>query len=686
MIDATIGLTIGQGQFLPDIVVRCRGVSFAFHKFPLRMLDGTGSIQWSGNQLMFRDFTARAGSQVVKLSGQFQDPGLQATGWLELHSDGPIELDHNLIAAMNETGQRMMRSLKPSGQITLTRGRIEKNAPGAEPTSRWELALEDCSIEYEKFPYAIHKITGRLVLENRRWEFSELRGYHGSSYITCNGTWEPLYADQPGGVLSLGFTCWDVPLNDSLRHAVGNLKPGAERFWDSMRPRGTVDRAELTFQFNSETKQSHVDLLAEKWPPSQNVDGRSITVHPQWFAVQADDCVGRVRFRDGVFWLEKVSARRGATQLELEGWGRMLPRDDWEVALTQFFIDSMVVDHELIDALPVSLGQGVRQLRYRGGLSLNGNCWFRGGPDQALSAGWDVLLDVNNGSLDNQLKIQNIFGSVRLTGGKDAQGTRSRGLLEIDSLMAHGVQLTQVNGPLWIDAQQLVLGSRVSVLARDRIPRQVVAQAMGGTLAVDAQVALDEALRFETNLSLSDAAATEFARSFHSERHDISGKVNAVVYLQGAKAGLHTLQGRGEVHLREADIYELPVMAGLLNLLSLRPPDTTGFTSSDVAFHLQDEQVYLDRVDVSGDVVSLKGRGWMDLNRQINLDFYALVGNQEFQIPVIRNLLAQASKSILRIQVVGDVNSPQVIKRPLPELDDTLQRLFPEAAPRTAGR
>ena len=43
-------------------------------------------------------------------------------------------------------------------------------------------------------------------------------------------------------------------------------------------------------------------------------------------------------------------------------------------------------------------------------------------------------------------------------------------------------------------------------------------------------------------------------------------------------------------------------------------------------------------------------------------------------------------KNILLIQVVGDVDDPDIIKKPLPELDDTLQRLFPETAPRTAGR
>ena len=120
-------------------------------------------------------------------------------------------------------------------------------------------------------------------------------------------------------------------------------------------------------------------------------------------------------------------------------------------------------------------------------------------------------------------------------------------------------------------------------------------------------------------------------------------------------------------------------------MLNLGDPDDTAFSSSDIDFRVNGEVIHLDRIDFSGDVVSLKGKGWMDLNRQIDLDFYALVGREEFQLPFVKALLAQASKSILLIQVVGTVDQPQVIRKPLPDLDETLQRIFPESAPRTAS-
>jgi len=166
---------------------------------------------------------------------------------------------------------------------------------------------------------------------------------------------------------------------------------------------------------------------------------------------------------------------------------------------------------------------------------------------------------------------------------------------------------------------------------------------------------LDDRLPFALDLWVADADAAHIVRALKMGRHVVSGKVHASVHLSGAQAGLHTLRGNGRMRLSEADVYQLPVMVSLLNVLSLRRPDTNAFTQCDVDFRVNGEQAYLDRIDFNGDAISLKGKGWMDLNRRVNLDFYALVGRHEWQIPVIRELLAEASRNILLIQVDGTI-------------------------------
>jgi len=684
-VDVVANVSLAGHRFEPDIEVTCRDVSFSYHKFPMRLQQGRGVIRLLGRTIRAPEFVAMAGGQVVRLAAEFQDPGPQVTGWLTVRSDGPIPLNDELIDAMHPTGQRILRTLHPSGALTVTDGRVEKSAPNEAVQSRWEIQLNACALEYERFPYAIQNITGQVVMAGGRWEFRDLRGYHGSNYITCTGDWLPADDGEPGGHLVLHFKTWDVPLDESLRAAIGRLNPGIERLWDSLRPRGSVDHVLLTMAHDSRTSQTRLDLRAEKWPPSQNVPGRTISIQPTWLPVQLDDVTGNLAYANGQFQLQNVSADRNGSRVEIAGHGQATSDQRWEINLDRVIADRLEVDRELIDAMPEVLRPALRQLKYRGTVSVSGNSWFAGGDKLPLSARWDLLLDAENGAVDNALGVEHIHGGVRSLGQLDDRGLQSHGEIEIDSLVTRDIQVTQVRGPFSLDSRQLVLGSRAKTLDQGAVPRQVTAKALGGEVAVDAQVLLDSELHFGADVSLANGQLSEFARVVKAGTHELTGKVFALLHVRGAKAGLHTLQGSGEIRLREADVYELPVMARLLSVLRLGTPDGPAFTSSDIDFRVNGEQIYLDRIDFSGDVLGLKGKGWMDLNRQVDLEFYALVGREEFQLPLVKALLARASKSILLIQVVGTADQPQVIRKPLPELDETLQRIFPETIPRTAN-
>jgi hypothetical protein len=64
----------------------------------------------------------------------------------------------------------------------------------------------------------------------------------------------------------------------------------------------------------------------------------------------------------------------------------------------------------------------------------------------------------------------------------------------------------------------------------------------------------------------------------------------------------------------------------------------------------------------------------------LNLDFYAVVGREEAQLPLFRPLFQQAARNVLSIKVKGTLNEPLVTPQAFPELNETLQELFPETA------
>ena len=92
-------------------------------------------------------------------------------------------------------------------------------------------------------------------------------------------------------------------------------------------------------------------------------------------------------------------------------------------------------------------------------------------------------------------------------------------------------------------------------------------------------------------------------------QQDLRGRLGADVELWGQGLTVHGLGGRGRIWLREADVYELPVMVSLLKILSIREPNRTAFSSADMRFTISGPHVYLRPINFNGDAISLLGQG-----------------------------------------------------------------------------
>ena len=481
LVDLGAQLTIKDGKVQPTLTLDCQDVSFAYHKFPYRLHRGRGRVRLQDNVLTFHDFTAQAEGQTVYLSGEFHNPGPQSVGWLNIHTAGPVPLNENdsLVQAMNEDGQRITRSLHPTGTVTLRKGRIEKLEVGGPAHKHFEIDLNGMSVQYDKFPYPINRITGSITVDDRHWTFANLQGYHGSSAIRAGGGWQPVPNGEKGGTLTLHFECADVPLDDDLQNAVGTLSEGGQELWQNMRPRGTVDDLTVHVVFASPTQKTNLNIRAEKRRNGQRAESHSISIQPTWLPGRLDDITGIVTFDDGKFDLLNVEALHGDSRVELTGNGSVNARRQWRLHLTRAIVDRFQMEQRVLDFLPDRMEPAVRQLKLRGPFSLNGSVWLGGGPEQSLQMGWDVLLDIENVSTSTAIGFDHIHGGIRLNGALTEQGFASHGDIEIDSAIYNGVQVTQVQGPFWINSQQLILGSRADAGRNDRMPRQVVAPNAG---------------------------------------------------------------------------------------------------------------------------------------------------------------------------------------------------------------
>jgi hypothetical protein len=76
----------------------------------------------------------------------------------------------------------------------------------------------------------------------------------------------------------------------------------------------------------------------------------------------------------------------------------------------------------------------------------------------------------------------------------------------------------------------------------------------------------------------------------------------------------------------------------------------------------------------------------MSFQRELNVHFYTLVGRDEWRPAMLRPFLRDASRSLLLIQVGGTLDNPTMVSRPFPQIEETLQQIFPEAGGKNTGR
>lgn len=525
--------------------------------------------------------------------------------------------------------------------------------------------LNRCSVEYASFPYPLRDVRGTIELVDDTWQFRNLSGHNGTGQVHCNGSLVPT---PQGSRLLLVLDGTDVPLEDELRDA---LNPAIQQFWYDLKPRGTVH---LSSQVEYETPGRALRVTARILPIVETT-----SLEPRRFPLRLERLSGAIDYENGCITLERFSGRHAASTLTVDGTCQVEPDGRWNLDLRNFTADRVALDRGLLDAMPTPVAGRLRALALEGPISLRGSVQMHGtdDPNELPSAHWRIdYLDLQGGRAQLGLPVSDVHGGARnLVGGFDGGRFWSHGELAIDSLIYRGVQFTDLRGPLWIDPARVMVGRGAQQQLTGQANRPATATVLGGALVGDAWVTFETVPRFGLDFELRDADLSRAAQELFPGRGQLSGKVLAAAHLEGTGEGVRTLRGGGYVRLHDADIYQLPQMVALLKILSVRPPDTTAFSTSDIDFRVHGDHIYLDHINFRGDAITLNGRGEVGLDQSVNLTFYAMVGRDEINVPLVTPLFRGASQQILMLRAQGKLSDPDIRREHFPGVNQMLQQL-----------
>jgi hypothetical protein len=660
VVDVDARVTFNGTAWKPErVTIDCLDLSFQYHDFPYRLERATGRLTFE-NDTLEATLTAFAGADDVQITGKFVNPGPHFTGKVTVEARR-ARFDDRLFAALKDAPRKVVRSLNPSGtfQSVFTCWR----EPGETAVHKhiWG-RFNGCSLQYEKFPYPLANIIGDFQMTDGHWTFTGLKGFNDTGIVRCDGHLVPL---AQGSELVLHFEADAVPLEPELRDA---LDARGCRNWDLLRPRGAIDLRDCTERYLS--AQKGIDLHFRLLP-----HGELSSIHPVPFPYVLDKLQGAVVYRNGHVEFENIRGWHGRTQFKAKGSSACMSDGGWHLRFDDLVIDRLYADRDLLVALPERLRKAVLALNPTGQMNLRGGLNFYGaaGSPHPPEASWDAVVQLRGGTLDAGVQLTDLEGSVRLVGGFDGQQAQSWGDVNFDSLIWKDFQFTDVAGPLWIDDTRVIVGNGAEPPGKAK--RHLTGVLCGGAVAADCWVALGPTPRYQFQASLVEADLARFAQEAVAGRQKLSGKVAANLELRGEGRGLYALSGRGNLTLRDADIYELPLMVALLKILSVRPPDATAFTESDMQFWIKGNHVYFNRLNFNGDAISLRGSGEMDFDRQIKLNFHAAVGKRELNIPIVRELMKGASQQFMQIQVTGSVDAPVTNSVAFPGVNQAFREL-----------
>lgn len=668
-IDVDANLAFDGRAWQPEATVRCREMSLVYHRFPYRLERGSGTMVLK-DKLLRTNLSCFHDSAAVHITSELELGPSPPPGWVEVNAEG-VRLDDKLLAAMPIRSRQVIGELNPAGTMDVAYRMWQEKAPGTPPHQAATVTLNRCAIKYERFRYPLAEIEGKLQMHDGLWTLAGLSGSNGTARVACTGTISTGSAGH--GEYQLHFAAGGVPLDDQLRDA---LSPGVQRLWNDIKPRGIVD---LQTEFRYAAGMAAPQIRVRVQPVLDTV-----SIEPARFPYRLERLRGDFSFADGHATLANLRAEHGRTTVIGRGVCDLQSDGGWRLHLEQMHVDRLRADRDLVQALPERLKKILSELHLSSPVNLRGAFDLASRPVAAegLSAAWNVRLDLQQTGVTVGVRLEHVNGSVAMAGGFDGRRFHCQGDVSLDSVVFKDAQFTEVMGPFWIDDTQLLVGRWADRLRQAQPERRITSKFYSGTMVADGWMIFGPQPRYNFQATVSQADLARVTQEMIPGRRPLSGDIQASVELRGKGTSVNDLAGRGNIQLRHADIYQLPLMISLLKLLSVRPPDTTAFTASDIDFYIQGEHIYVDRIDFSGDAISMLGKGELNFNRQIHLTFHAMVGKGARRLPLVSDLLGGASQQIMQIHAEGTLDQPSLRREAFPGVNWAWQQLQAELYPR----
>jgi len=438
---------------------------------------------------------------------------------------------------------------------------------------------------------------------------------------------------------------FDAPILDVLSPRAA-LFDRLQSLYDRYQPQGTLD-GQLHLESNDDGSVAY-----------------SLRLEPHWFSVvlrdrriRMDDISGAVFVAGGRLTLETLQGRFAKDgRFSLEGTVDLAANGHADLV---FRMAAGEVEGTLRSLLPQRILQTLEAIQLRGGYRV----------DEAALQWWP--------SASVPGVVQHRFvGTVHL---QNAQAVLGIPVQHIDGKVK--ITSTQKVGAAWpvvtldVNAAQLrVTDRRISPLSMrvasdetyaDRLRiADVRGSCYGGKIIGDGWIDLANDGAYNVRMTVSGAQLAPMLRPEVGARQAASatgrseGTIDALLVVDGRLADPATRRGRGSLAIRDAEMYELPLAMGLLQVASLALPTSESFDHARVEYGIDGDAIRFDQLRLTAPTVEMEGSGTMSYaTRQLDLTLAVRRPDDLWDNPVTE-LLEKVKDELVTVRVTGTLDHP----------------------------
>jgi hypothetical protein len=672
--------------------VRCRDVAAVYRHFAYPLDHLTGDLIFEKNTLSV-DLNSLNG-RPLQLKGTIWNPGPDAVVKLDIHAES-LPIDDAIKNAMPENVRKVVDGFKASGLVNVSAKVYREPMAGANAPPEGKILFdadidltERCEITWDRLPYPVRNLKGRLEIHPDKWTFKNVIGSNGQAVITASGNVEKLeLPKEPGGEeplkIDIALKAEKLPFSAELQAA---LPEEWAKTWPTINPSGSCDvRARVHVEPRGSNRirtqisitprpETSLRLLITRSPQPGIDPGGS-------FEIPMDDVHGRFDFDNGDVTMSQVNfSFRGSPVKFSSGTVFLRKSGQFKLSVQDAWVEEIRFDLDLRKKMPPLMAQFALRLdgggpfRARGDLDIG---WSGKKGDLAWCRWQNTKVIFNDNAIRTAIPIEHIQGELRnVSGWSNGMTLEVGGIVNLESVSFIGQQITQLESPFHVKEGRATLDS-------------VRAHYLGGEVLGDdpSSISLDATPRYHAALSLKGARLEEYARTI-SGRQSYRGNIDARIAIDGLGSDVRSIHGRGEAHITQGDLGELPlvlrVASSVFNSVPNisvaaddrnRTPGKTAFDSADVDFTIADGMSTFDPIRFTGNAFSLIGRGTLDPQGYMDLRLNLLWGRDRFHIPLVSDFARQASSRFFIAHVRGTPSNFKSVIVPLPPVGDALRAL-----------